>query len=125
MQNNEPDLEDARYQVSSKREIIALLSTLMKENLELSIRLHDTEEAIATSILRMEDDVMFVKAAPDQPEGASGLVVAAFQIAIASGAVLGGLLVDNLGPTGVIGYCGLATLLGAALVLGFGRKAAA
>ena len=66
-----------------------------------------------------------VKAAPDQPEGASGLVVAAFQIAIASGAVLGGLLVDTLGPTGVIGYCGLATLLGAALVLGFGRKAAA
>jgi DHA1 family purine ribonucleoside efflux pump-like MFS transporter len=66
-----------------------------------------------------------VQAAPDQPEGASGLIVAAFQIAIASGAVLGGLLVDHLGPTGVIGYCGLATLLGAALVLVFGRKAAA
>jgi DHA1 family purine ribonucleoside efflux pump-like MFS transporter len=63
-----------------------------------------------------------VRAAPDQPEGASGLVVAAFQIAIASGAVLGGLLVDTLGPTGVIGYCGLATLLGAALVLVFGGK---
>lgn len=65
-----------------------------------------------------------VRAAPDQPEGASGLIVAAFQIAIASGAILGGLLVDSLGPTGVIGYCGLATLLGAGLVLGFGRKAA-
>jgi DHA1 family purine ribonucleoside efflux pump-like MFS transporter len=65
-----------------------------------------------------------VRAAPDQPEGASGLIVAAFQVAIASGAVLGGLLVDSLGPTGVIGYCGLATLLGAALVLGFGRKTA-
>lgn len=65
MKTKEPDLEDARYQVSSKREIIALLSTMMKENLELSIRLRDTEEAIATSILRMEDDVMFVKAAPD------------------------------------------------------------
>jgi DHA1 family purine ribonucleoside efflux pump-like MFS transporter len=65
-----------------------------------------------------------VQAAPDQPEGASGLIVAAFQIAIASGAVLGGLLVDHLGPTGVIGYCGLATLLGATLVLAFGRKAA-
>ncbi len=66
-----------------------------------------------------------VQAAPDQPEGASGLIVAAFQIAIASGAVLGGLLVDNLGPTGVIGYCGIATLLGAALVLAFHRKPAA
>ena len=65
-----------------------------------------------------------VQAAPDQPEGASGLIVAAFQIAIASGAVLGGLLVDSMGPTGVIGYCGLATLLGAALVFGLGRKAA-
>jgi predicted MFS family arabinose efflux permease len=66
-----------------------------------------------------------VQAAPDQPEGASGLIVAAFQIAIASGAVLGGLLVDSLGPTGVIGYCGLATLLGAALVIVFRSKAAA
>jgi DHA1 family purine ribonucleoside efflux pump-like MFS transporter len=65
-----------------------------------------------------------VRAAPDQPEGASGLIVAAFQIAIASGAILGGLLVDSLGPTGVIGYCGIATLLGAALVFSFGRKAA-
>jgi DHA1 family purine ribonucleoside efflux pump-like MFS transporter len=65
-----------------------------------------------------------VRAAPDQPEGASGLIVAAFQIAIASGAILGGLLVDSLGPTGVIGYCGIATLLGAGLVFGFGRKAA-
>jgi DHA1 family purine ribonucleoside efflux pump-like MFS transporter len=66
-----------------------------------------------------------VQAAPDQPEGASGLIVAAFQIAIASGAVLGGLLVDHLGPTGVIAYCGLMTLLGAALVAAFGRRAAA
>ncbi len=65
-----------------------------------------------------------VRAAPDQPEGASGLIVAAFQIAIASGAVLGGVLVDSLGPTGVIGYCGVATLLGAGLVFGFGRKSA-
>jgi predicted MFS family arabinose efflux permease len=65
-----------------------------------------------------------VRAAPDQPEGASGLIVAAFQIAIASGAILGGLLVDSLGPTGVIGYCGIATLLGAVLVFSFGRKAA-
>jgi DHA1 family purine ribonucleoside efflux pump-like MFS transporter len=66
-----------------------------------------------------------VRAAPDQPEGASGLIVAAFQIAIASGAVLGGLLVDHLGPTGVIGYSGVMTLLGALLVIGFGKRSAA
>lgn len=65
-----------------------------------------------------------VRAAPDQPEGASGLIVAAFQIAIASGAILGGLIVDGLGPTGVIAYAGVATLLGAGLVFAFGRKAA-
>jgi predicted MFS family arabinose efflux permease len=65
-----------------------------------------------------------VRAAPDQPEGASGIIVAGFQIAIASGAVLGGLLVDHLGPTGVIAYAGVMTLLGALLVVGFGRKSA-
>jgi DHA1 family purine ribonucleoside efflux pump-like MFS transporter len=65
-----------------------------------------------------------VRAAPDQPEGASGLIVAAFQVAIASGAVLGGVLVDNLGATGVIGYCGVATLLGALLVFALGRREA-
>lgn len=58
-----------------------------------------------------------IRAAPDHAEGASGLVVAAFQVAIASGAVLGGVLVDNLGALGAIGYCGIATLLGALLVL--------
>jgi DHA1 family purine ribonucleoside efflux pump-like MFS transporter len=65
-----------------------------------------------------------VRAAPDQPEGASGIIVAGFQIAIASGAVLGGLLVDHLGPTGVIAYAGVMTLLGALLVVGFGRRSA-
>jgi DHA1 family purine ribonucleoside efflux pump-like MFS transporter len=66
-----------------------------------------------------------VRAAADQPEGGNGLIVAAFQIAITSGAVLGGLLVDHLGPTGVIGYAGITTLLGALLVLAFGRRPAA
>lgn len=63
-----------------------------------------------------------VRAAPDQPEGASGLIVAAFQVAIAGGAILGGLLVDNLGTAGAIGYCGLATLLGAMLVIALNRR---
>lgn len=62
-----------------------------------------------------------IRAAPDQAEAASGLIVAAFQIAIASGAVFGGLLVDHLGSLGAIGYCGLGTLLGALLALSAGR----
>jgi DHA1 family purine ribonucleoside efflux pump-like MFS transporter len=65
-----------------------------------------------------------VRAAPDHPEAASGLIVTAFQIAIASGAIFGGVLVDNLGAAGPIGYCGLATLLGALLVFTLGRREA-
>ncbi len=65
-----------------------------------------------------------VRAAPDHPEGASGLIVAGFQVAIASGAILGGVLVDNLGAVGAIGYCGIATLLGALLVFALGRREA-
>ena len=41
-----------------------------------------------------------VRVAPDQAEGAGGLLVAAFQIAIASGAIGGGLLVDHVGALG-------------------------
>jgi DHA1 family purine ribonucleoside efflux pump-like MFS transporter len=66
-----------------------------------------------------------VRAASDQAEGAGGLIVAAFQVAIASGAVLGGVLVDNLGPAGAIAYCGIAAVLAALLVAGSMRKGAA
>lgn len=41
-----------------------------------------------------------VRAAPDQVEAAGGLIVAAFQVAIASGAIGGGILVDYLGALG-------------------------
>jgi DHA1 family purine ribonucleoside efflux pump-like MFS transporter len=58
-----------------------------------------------------------VRAAPDQAESAGGLMVAMFQVAIASGAVLGGLLVDNAGVTSAFVYCGTATLAAALMVL--------
>ena len=60
--------------------------------------------------------------ASDQAESAGGLLVAAFQIAIASGAVFGGLLVDSFGALGAIGYAAVATLLGALGVLVFGAR---
>ncbi|HWA50354.1 MAG TPA: MFS transporter [Dongiaceae bacterium] len=63
-----------------------------------------------------------VRAAPDQAEAASGLIVAAFQVAIAGGAVLGGVLVDHLGVASTIVYCGIGTLLGALLVLASMRR---
>jgi predicted MFS family arabinose efflux permease len=57
-----------------------------------------------------------IQAAPDQAESAGGLLVAAFQTAIASAAIFGGLLVDGLGVYGAMAYCGLATLFGAIVV---------
>ncbi len=63
-----------------------------------------------------------VRAAPDQAEGAGGLLVTAFQVAITGGAVFGGLLVDGFGSLGAIAYSGLATLLGAVMVFAFGSR---
>ncbi|MDE3813453.1 putative MFS family arabinose efflux permease [Sinorhizobium meliloti] len=51
-----------------------------------------------------------VRAAPDHAESTGGLIVATFQVGIASGAVLGGLFVDSFGPLGAITYCAVATL---------------
>jgi len=63
-----------------------------------------------------------VRAAPDQAESAGGLLVAAFQVAIASGAIFGGLLVDGFGPAAAISYCGIAILLGGILVFAIGDR---
>lgn len=64
-----------------------------------------------------------VRVAPEEEaESAGGLLVAAFQVAIASGAVFGGLLVDGFGTLGVIAYVTVATLVGGAGVLLLGSK---
>lgn len=64
-----------------------------------------------------------VRVAPeDEAESAGGLIVAAFQIAIASGAVFGGLLVDGFGTLGVIAYATVAALVGGAGVLLLGSR---
>ena len=65
-----------------------------------------------------------VRAAPDQAEGAGGLLVAAFQIAIASGAMGGGLLVDQVGPLGGPGFAVVALTLGTLLTLRYGPRTA-
>lgn len=64
-----------------------------------------------------------VRAAPDQAEGAGGLLVAAFQIAIASGAIGGGLLVDHIGALGGPGFAVAAITLGTLLTLRHGPRA--
>ena len=65
------------------------------------------------------------QAANDQAESAGGLFIATFQVAIAGGAVFGGLLVDNSGVSSAIAYCGIATLLAAIAVFTLGRERAA
>lgn len=63
-----------------------------------------------------------MRTAADHAEAASGLLTAAFLVAIASGAVLGGLLVDHVGGWAPIGYMAAATLAGAVLVLVAGKE---
>ncbi|HET6782525.1 MAG TPA: MFS transporter [Pseudoxanthomonas sp.] len=69
--------------------------------------------------------IWIVRAAPDQAEGAGGLLVAAFQIAIATGAIGGGLLVDHIGASGGPLFAVVAMALGTALALRYGPSAAA
>ena len=66
--------------------------------------------------------IWIVRAAPDQAEEASGLLVAAFQIAIASGAIGGGILVDHVGALGGPLFAVVAMTLGALLAWRFGPR---
>lgn len=67
--------------------------------------------------------IWMVRAAPDQAEGASGLLVAAFQVAIATGAIGGGVLVDQLGALGGPLFAVVAMGLGALLTWHRGPRA--
>jgi predicted MFS family arabinose efflux permease len=64
------------------------------------------------------------RAAPDQAEGAGGLLVAAFQIAIASGAIGGGVLVDHIGALGGPAFAAATLTLGTLLTLRYGPRPA-
>lgn len=63
-----------------------------------------------------------IRAAPDQAEGAGGLLVAAFQIAIASGAIGGGILVNSIGALGGPIFAIMTISLGTLLVMRFGPR---
>ncbi|HEY1721987.1 MAG TPA: MFS transporter [Magnetospirillaceae bacterium] len=58
-----------------------------------------------------------VRATPDHIEASGGLLVAAFQIAIASGAAIGGLIVDHASVTDVLIFTGVVALGAAFLPL--------
>jgi predicted MFS family arabinose efflux permease len=56
-------------------------------------------------------------AAPDQAELAGGLLTSTFQVAIAAGAVFGGVLVDQFGPLSAPAYAAVSALAAVGLVL--------
>lgn len=60
------------------------------------------------------------RAAPEAMETSGALLVTTFQVALASGALLGGLLVDHVGVTQAMVLGGLSALATAALVWTFG-----
>ncbi|WP_298933316.1 MFS transporter [uncultured Ramlibacter sp.] len=64
-----------------------------------------------------------LRSAPDQAEGAGGLLVAAFQVAIAAGAVGGGLLVDHAGALGAPAFAVVALGLGSLITWRYGPGA--
>ena len=55
--------------------------------------------------------------ASDQAELAGGLLTSTFQVAIAMGAIFGGVLVDHLGAVSASAYAGLTAIAGVGLVL--------
>ncbi|MER9951845.1 MFS transporter [Mesorhizobium sp. M0047] len=65
---------------------------------------------------------MVRRAVPEQAQSAGVLLVTAFQVAIAAGAIFGGLLVDNAGVTSAIAYSAVATFLAALIVFLLGPK---
>ncbi|MCS5732369.1 MFS transporter [Herbiconiux daphne] len=62
------------------------------------------------------------RAEPDRLESVGGLVVAAFQVAIAVGAVVGGVLVDSVGVQTALIAGGLAGIAGGVLLVSIRRR---
>ncbi|MBA4014414.1 MAG: MFS transporter [Phenylobacterium sp.] len=77
---------------------------------------------MAFAMLPVGFQAWMVTDVPDRPELAGGLLTAAFQVAIATGAVAGGLLVDRFGVLSASTYCGAAAAAGMCLVLALRRR---
>ena len=56
------------------------------------------------------------QAAGDEAESGGALMLTAFQIAISAGAIVGGLVVDSIGPLGVFAFAGVMTVAGTILI---------
>jgi len=58
---------------------------------------------------------------PDAPEAGQALLVSGFQVAIASGALIGGVTVDNFGISSAMVLSGVLVLIAALIVGTLGR----
>ncbi|WP_209788614.1 MFS transporter [Ensifer adhaerens] len=70
----------------------------------------------AFGVLPVSVQSFISRAAGDEAEGAGAATLTTFQIAISTGAILGGVIVELQGPAGVFLFAALAALLGASLV---------
>lgn len=76
---------------------------------------------VAFGALPVGTQTWTTQAGSDHAESAGALLVTTTQMAIAIGAVIGGLLVDGVGILGATAYCGLAVLAGGLTMLASGR----
>ena len=66
-----------------------------------------------------------LEAVPDAPEAGQALLVSGFQVAIASGALLGGRVVDGWGISSTMVMSGGLVLVAALIVVTLGRARSA
>jgi len=71
---------------------------------------------VAFGFLPVAMTTWMLEALPDAPEAGQALLVTAFQVAIASGALVGGRVVDGVGVAGAMWLGGGLTALAAVIV---------
>lgn len=75
----------------------------------------------AFGVLPISTSIWIARAAPDHAESGGALLASSFQVAIAVGAVVGGFIIEGIGPRGVIAYTAITVLSGASVMLVSGR----
>ena len=76
---------------------------------------------LAFGVIPIAITVWMFKAEPDYPEAGQALLVSVVQIALSSGALIGGRIVDNFGLPATMTFGGVLCLIAAAVVLVFVR----
>jgi predicted MFS family arabinose efflux permease len=78
---------------------------------------------LAFGVIPIAITVWMFKAEPDHPEAGQALLVSVVQIALSSGALIGGRIVDNFGLPATMNFGGILVIAAAVVVLLFLRSA--